>query len=101
MGGFDVFSAVGKESQWDQVENIGYPHNSSVDDLYYIIDDDEKDGFVVSNRPGGFSLKSETCCDDIYQFQIIKEDLIQFVIVVLTSMDDYLLHITVQGSHHS
>lgn len=73
IGGMDVFYANGSGGQYDDPVNIGFPLNSSVDDLYFYMDAQEKGGFLVSNRPSRFSLKSETCCDDIYQFDMIKE----------------------------
>ncbi len=73
IGGMDAFSASGSGGQWDDPVNIGFPLNSSVDDMYFFIDSEEKGGFFVSNRPSRFSLKSETCCDDIYQYKLIKD----------------------------
>ena len=73
IGGFDVFVSEGSESSWGEASNVGYPLNASTDDMYYSTDADEKNGFFVSNRPGVFSLKSETCCDDIFQYTLIKE----------------------------
>ncbi|HXH17971.1 MAG TPA: OmpA family protein [Chitinophagales bacterium] len=73
IGGMDVFTANGSGGQWSDPVNIGYPLNSSVDDMYFFMDSEEEGGFFVSNRPSPFSLKSETCCDDIYQYDMIKE----------------------------
>ncbi len=74
VGGFDIFRAEGKETEWSMPENIGFPINSSVDDIYYVISEtDKKTGYFVSNRPGGFNLKSETCCDDIYKATLIRD----------------------------
>ncbi len=73
IGGMDAFSANGSGGQYDEPVNIGYPLNSSVDDMYFYMDSEEDGGFFVSNRPSRFSLKSETCCDDIYQYDMIKE----------------------------
>ena len=52
--------------------------NSSVDDLFYTRSTDGYSGFLVSNRPGPNNLKSKTCCDDIYTWEIerIKVDLL-------------------------
>lgn len=63
LGGLDVFSTqkVGKAS-WQTPENIGYPINTNSDDFGYIIDKDNKKGYIVSNRPGGMGD------DDIYSF---------------------------------
>lgn len=73
VGGFDIFRADGKEKDWKTPVNLGFPINSSVDDIYYTIWTDKKTGYFVSNRPGGYNLKSETCCDDIYKATIIRE----------------------------
>jgi peptidoglycan-associated lipoprotein len=41
-------------------------------DMYYSLNGDGKQGYLVSNRPGINSLKSKTCCDDIYTWEIEK-----------------------------
>ncbi|MFN0275054.1 MAG: OmpA family protein [Chitinophagales bacterium] len=72
IGGQDVFKTKGSMKSWDAALNVGIPVNSSVDDFYYTVDNvKSRTGFMVSNRPGGFSVKSETCCDDIYEFKYI------------------------------
>jgi len=35
LGGFDIFKTSGELNKWSLPENIGYPVNSSYDDLYY------------------------------------------------------------------
>ena len=67
IGGADVYKTKLSGGKWSESENLGLPVNSSVDDMYYNWNEKDGIGFVVSNRPGGFGLKSETCCDDIYQ----------------------------------
>lgn len=70
MGGFDVFSADGGPSRYTNLHNLGYPINSSADELYYIKDPVGKpDGYLVSNRIGAIALKNPTCCDDIWRIQ--------------------------------
>ncbi len=73
FGGFDVFKSEGKDNKWTKPENLMYPINSSYDDTYYVPvhkkSFDEEAGYMVSNRPGGIALHSETCCDDIYYFK--------------------------------
>lgn len=73
FGGFDVIKAKGRLKNWSSRENMGQPYNTSYDDTYFVPSMDSsktKDGhgFLVSNRPGGHALKSETCCDDIYSY---------------------------------
>lgn len=75
IGGYDVYQVLKEEggSEWLAPINMLAPINSSVDDIYFSISADDKNGFLTSNRPGGYGLKSETCCDDIYSFKIIRE----------------------------
>ncbi len=70
MGGFDIFSADGGPSRYTNLANLGYPINTSADELYFIKDPVGKpDAYVVSNRIGSISLKNPTCCDDIWRIQ--------------------------------
>jgi len=71
-GGFDVFYTTGKEGRWKPSKNLGKPINTSYDEMYYSLKNDGKGGFFVSNRPGILGLWSETCCDDIFSFDIIQ-----------------------------
>jgi outer membrane protein OmpA-like peptidoglycan-associated protein len=69
IGGFDVFKSIGELRKWFETKNVGYPINSSYDDLYFTISKNREDGFLVSNRPGLNSLRNPSCCDDIYQYR--------------------------------
>lgn len=70
MGGFDIYSADGGPSRYTNLRNLGYPINTSADELYYIKDPSGKpDAYVVSNRIGSFALKNPTCCNDIWRIQ--------------------------------
>jgi len=70
MGGFDIYSADGGPSRYSNVMNLGYPINTSADELYFIKDPMGKpDGYLVSNRVGSIALKNPTCCDDIWRIQ--------------------------------
>jgi OmpA-OmpF porin, OOP family len=70
MGGYDIYSADGGPSRYTNLRNLGYPINTSADELYYIHDPVGKpDAYVVSNRPGSIALKNPTCCDDIWRIQ--------------------------------
>ncbi len=69
LGGYDIFYSRGELNIWSRPENIGYPINSSSNDLYFTITDVDNDGFFTSNRPGSLYIKSETCCNDIYSYE--------------------------------
>lgn len=72
FGGFDMFQSHGSTKRWTKPENMGYKLNSSLDDTYYITDSEQKQGYFVSNRPGGRVFLNETCCDDIYTYDFDK-----------------------------
>ncbi|MFN8310359.1 MAG: OmpA family protein [Chitinophagales bacterium] len=75
LGGLDVYSIPGTPENWGVASNMGAPVNSSCDDLYFIVDENGKKGFVVSNRPGTKTIHGETCCDDIWNVQM-RDDVV-------------------------
>lgn len=78
LGGFDIFSSEWDGVTWSEPKNMGKGFNTMVDDLYFMLNNEGASGFLLSNRPGTRSLKSKTCCDDIYNvsLKIILADLI-------------------------
>ena len=76
LGGYDVFYAKGFYNKWEKPHNLRRPINSPAHDVYFFLAGDY--GYLTSNRKGSFALKGETCCYDIYAFNIIpkqkKED---------------------------
>lgn len=78
LGGFDIFSSIWDGTRWSEPANMGKGFNSSLDDLYFMLDNEGYAGFLLSNRPGGRSVKSKTCCDDIYNvsLKLIVADLL-------------------------
>ncbi len=83
LGGYDVFRAEWNGQAWSKPENMGAGYNTSYDDIFFSVNESGKLGFLVSNRPDeeSRSVKSKTCCDDIYEFQIrdIRLDLLASV----------------------
>lgn len=69
FGGYDIYSSLGSLSSWSVPENLGKPINSSTDDMWFQPNNTTKKGFFVSNRPGILSIKSETCCPDIFTYE--------------------------------
>lgn len=71
VGGLDIYKVKGEEGKYRSYpENLGFPVNSGADDMYFTIDYSSNKGFIVSNREGSISLKSPTCCDDIFEISI-------------------------------
>jgi hypothetical protein len=70
MGGFDImFAELNEENKFGEVTNIGYPINTTDDDIFYVTSPDGKRGYFSSFKEGGFGEK------DIYMVSIpeVKE----------------------------
>ncbi len=71
-GGKDIYYSVWNGSNWSDPAHMGPGFNTSLDDQSFRLYGDGYTGFLTSNRLGGRSVKSRTCCDDIYGFEIAK-----------------------------
>ena len=78
IGGLDIFTTSWNGATWSKPENMGKGYNSAANDSYFTIDADGN-AYFTSNRVGGKSLKSKTCCDDIY---VVKKELVIIDLVV-------------------
>ncbi len=64
MGGFDIFMTVRDDlDNWSSPINMGYPLNSTGDDIFYTTTSDGMTGYLTSFRKGGFGDK------DIYEIK--------------------------------
>lgn len=64
LGGLDIFvSRLEKDGTFKEVQNVGEPVNSPMDDFGYIINPETRRGFFTSNRKEGVGS------DDIYAFE--------------------------------
>ena len=95
IGGFDIFSSKWNGSVWARPENLGKGYNSPVDDLHFMLDTKGTGGALVSNRVGTKSLKSKTCCDDIF-LVTIPEVVLELMATTYDSGDQPLAGATVQ-----
>jgi outer membrane protein OmpA-like peptidoglycan-associated protein len=70
MGGQDIYKSQsdGNNRFTTNPENLGAPFNSPCDDNYYRYADNSEKGYMVSNRPGIFSVRGKTCCFDIFSY---------------------------------
>lgn len=67
MGGFDLFSTIGFEKEWNVPENLGHPVNSSRDDLYFFTAENNP---LLSQAILG-SDRGSDCCIETY---VISKD---------------------------
>ncbi len=67
MGGYDIFRTIRKEDgNWTEPENVGYPINSTADDLYFVLSANGLLGFYSSDKEGGYGKQ------DIYAIKLTK-----------------------------
>jgi tetratricopeptide (TPR) repeat protein len=59
MGGYDIFSATmdAKDSVFRVIKNMGFPINSTDDDIYFVLAANNKEGYYSSGKKGGLGLK--------------------------------------------
>ena len=84
MGGYDIFYSTWNGTRWARPQNMGQGYNTSLDDLYFSLDKTGYKGFIVSNRKGNLSVESSTCCNDIFELNILKVE----ASLVNSSFDD-------------
>lgn len=65
LGGFDLFEASQTSGGWHDPVNLGFPINSSKDDIYYFPDESDKQKFYLS------SDRESSCCLEL--FEVIDE----------------------------
>ena len=65
MGGFDIFvSIIEEDKKFSEPVNMGYPINTTGDDVFFVTSPDGKRGYFSSSKEGGFGEK------DIYMMFI-------------------------------
>lgn len=62
IGGLDLYAAKKKNNLWEQVVNCGTPFNTPKDDFGFFMEQNNKTGYLSSNRIGGQGK------DDIYEW---------------------------------
>ena len=72
LGGYDIFTADWDGSEFSIPTNLGKSYNTTYDDMNIAFEPAGSFGYLVSNRPDEDkkNMKSKTCCDDIYEFNI-------------------------------
>ncbi len=72
LGGYDIYKSEYREDKWNEPTHMGFPINSSYNDLHYIVNEEETEAYFASNRLESFYLKDaeEACCNDIYRAEL-------------------------------
>ncbi|NND09286.1 MAG: hypothetical protein HKN87_23180 [Saprospiraceae bacterium] len=105
FGGYDIYSVYTEDLHDPYIENLGAPVNSSYNDLYFFLADDQDTAYLASNRQGSLFLEEadEACCNDIYKAvfedldinlkaltfdQATQEDLLGATVTLLEASDE-------------
>ncbi len=70
LGNFDIFQSLYKDNVFADPQNLGYPINSSNNDIYYSVNSKKDRAYISSNRIGSYFEDKPNCCNDIYTFTI-------------------------------
>ena len=72
FGGYDMFGAVQNgDTAWHEPMNLGSQYNSSYNDVYYSLNEDESYGMFSSNKISSQYLDAgaQACCYDIHKVE--------------------------------
>lgn len=75
MGGFDIFRSDFEDGAWTVPENIGYPINTSEDDVFFVLNPDGRTAYYSSRMDGGYG---DT---DIYRLKLDRQRAEAFAVV--------------------
>ncbi len=54
MGGYDIFMSYFDNGKWAEPINLGYPINTTHDEIHFVLSTDKKTAYISSNRDGGY-----------------------------------------------
>ena len=83
LGGFDICKAEGKLNLWEQAINA-VQFNSKQDEMYLNFYDETK-GYFASNRKEAMYNTEEFCCNDIFSFELEKQEIEQLINIRIVS----------------
>ncbi|MBN2213311.1 MAG: OmpA family protein [Bacteroidales bacterium] len=82
MGGYDIFrSRLDEKGQWSNPENLGYPVNSTDDDLFYYPFNNGKSAYMSIYDPTGLGK------EDIFEIQIVTPELLEEEVAEMVKKD--------------
>lgn len=73
LGGFDIFFSTVKHDTFVAPINIGFPVNSSFNDIYFNKNKSGSRVYLSSNRKGSYFESKHNCCNDIYRYELTPD----------------------------
>jgi len=80
-GGKDIYMLEASGINFSKRKALQAPINSIADETNFILAEDEKSGFLASNRKGANLLDQKYCCEDIFRFQKSEKKLREIAFV--------------------
>lgn len=74
-GGFDIHKAKGGPIQFENIENLYQPINSSADEYYFF--PEENKALFSSNRTEGNTENTGNCCNDLFEVNYLEDEFIE------------------------
>lgn len=69
MGDYDIYKTVLEENGWSAPENMGYPLNTTNNDLHFVLSANGQNGYYTSERVDSYGKQ------DIYQIKMTKSNI--------------------------
>jgi hypothetical protein len=90
MGGFDIFKSVydSVAKSFGPAENIGYPINTTMDDMEFTFAGNKRDGYISAVRPEGYGDL------DLYKVTFNEIEIRQTIIKGYVTTEDSLKNLT-------
>ena len=74
MGGYDIFmSSLSDDGKWSEPINLGYPINSTRDEIHFVLGTDRKTAYISSNRDDSYGKYDIYSIDMTYYFRSNKD----------------------------
>jgi len=73
LGGFDIYKSKGSLNLWEKPINV-IQLNSKQDEMYLTFHNETK-GYFASNRSEALYNTEEFCCNDIFSFELEKQEI--------------------------
>ncbi|OIP01152.1 MAG: hypothetical protein AUJ98_05380 [Bacteroidetes bacterium CG2_30_33_31] len=87
MGGYDIFKTTYENGKWSEAQNLGYPVNTSGDDVFFSLSADGKYGYYASKGADSYGSL------DLYEISFLGEEK-----QLVTNNEDNLLAFRTEGT---
>ncbi len=84
-GGFDIYKSKGALTLWEKLILLEEPFNSKSDEMYFNFNNSNS-GHFSSNRAPSIHLNEDNCCTDIFSFEIIDKDTINYQVASINEL---------------